>query len=242
MAGDPIRIVPLSGQAPEAPAAQAALTYRGGELLTDVEVFTLFWGAGWQRDTGLVDQINRFFDATLVGPLIDQLAEYSVPGMSIRHGTRTGTSTITEPVPPASVADADIQQFLRDRITAGVLPQPGTNSLYFVYLDSGVTVSLGGAASCSNFCGYHEATDGGIVYAVMPYPDCASCEGGLQPFDALTSTSSHELCEAITDPIPGTGWYADQKGEIGDICAWQTKSSDGYTVQMEWSNSAGQCV
>jgi hypothetical protein len=42
--------------------------------------------------------------------------------------------------------------------------------------------------------------------------------------DALTSTSSHELCEAITDPIPGQGWYDDANGEIGDICAWKSKN------------------
>jgi hypothetical protein len=46
---------------------------------------------------------------------------------------------------------------------------------------------------------------------------------GRNPIDALTSTSSHELCEAITDPIPGQGWYDDANGEIGDICAWKSK-------------------
>jgi hypothetical protein len=50
------------------------------------------------------------------------------------------------------------------------------------------------------------------------------------------------LCEAITDPVPGQGWYDDTHGEIGDICAWQTKSVGPYTVQLEWSNKAGQCL
>jgi len=76
----------------------------------------------------------------------------------------------------------------------------------------------------------------------MPYPGCAGCTGGLSTLDALTSTSSHELCEAITDPIPGQGWYDDANGEIGDICAWKTKKVGAYTVQLEWSNKANQCV
>ena len=59
---------------------------------------------------------------------------------------------------------------------------------------------------------------------------------------ALTSSSSHELCEAITDPIPGQGWYDDSNGEIGDICAWKTKKLGPYTVQLEWSNAAEACV
>jgi hypothetical protein len=81
-----------------------------------------------------------------------------------------------------------------------------------------------------------------LFYTVLPYPGCTGCVGGLAPFDALTSTSSHELCEAITDPIPGQGWYDDANGELGDICAWQTKTVGAYTVQLEWSNKAGACV
>jgi hypothetical protein len=51
--------------------------------------------------------------------------------------------------------------------------------------------------------------------------------------DELTSTSSHELCEAITGPAPGQGWYDDTHGEIGDICAWQEKKLENYAVQLE---------
>jgi hypothetical protein len=64
----------------------------------------------------------------------------------------------------------------------------------------------------------------------------------MQAFEALTVTSSHELAEAITDPVPGAGWYDDVNGEIGDICAWQTETIAGYSVQKEWSNAQGQCV
>ena len=71
---------------------------------------------------------------------------------------------------------------------------------------------------------------------MLPYPDCSGCTGGQDTFTALTITTSHELCEAITDPIPGEGWYDDANGEIGDICAWKTKTVGKYTVQQEWSN------
>jgi hypothetical protein len=64
----------------------------------------------------------------------------------------------------------------------------------------------------------------------------------MTAFDALTGTSSHELCEAITDPVPGSGWYDNANGEIGDICAWNFKKVAGYTVQLEWSNVQGKCV
>ena len=126
-------------------------------------------------------------------------------------------------------------------LTSTAFPKPNPNMLYFVYLPPGVAVVQGGARSCQAFCGYHNDVNGQIVYAVMPFPDCPGCAGGLSTLDALTSTSSHELCEAITDPIPGQGWYDDVHGEIGDICAWKTKRVGAYTVQQEWSNQANAC-
>jgi hypothetical protein len=189
-----------------------------------------------------VQQINQFFDFVLTSPLLDQLGEYSVAGMTIGQGSRTG-SVILSTDPPSAIADADVQKLIQQEISNdSAVPQPTPNSLYFVYLPPGVTISLDGSASCSNFCGYHSDVGGSIFYAVMPYPDCAGCTGARAVTNALTSTSSHELCEAITDPVPGQGWYDDQNGEIGDICAWKTKQLGAYTVQLEWSNKAGQCV
>jgi hypothetical protein len=76
----------------------------------------------------------------------------------------------------------------------------------------------------------------------MPFPGCSGCLGSLTVLNALTSTSSHELCEAITDTVPGMGWYDDNNGEIGDICAWRTKTLGPWTVQLEWSNRANACI
>jgi hypothetical protein len=183
-----------------------------------------------------------FFDYILTSALMDQLGEYSIPGKNIGHGKRTGTAVLTSPAPNTSVQDSEIQQLLQQEIASKNLPAPGPNSLYFFFLPPGVQVVSGGSASCREFCGYHDATSGNIFYAVMPYPGCSGCTGGLTVADALTSTTSHELCEAVTDPVPGQGWYDDNNGEIGDICAWKTRVLGGYTIQLEWSNSAASCV
>ncbi|PYR44031.1 MAG: hypothetical protein DMF93_01450 [Acidobacteria bacterium] len=252
--GDPIRIVPLNVgdtilQATEAFAAAAPalprLTYRNGPLITNVEVFTIFWGPGWQQapNSALVTQINQFFEFILTSALIDQMHEYSVPGRKVAHGKRIGSIMIATPKLHASVTDAAVQHMLQHEITTNAaVPKPTPNTLYFVYLEPGVKVVQGGAASCQAFCGYHSDISGQIFYAAMPFPGCAGCRGGLPVFDAITSTSSHELCEAITDPIPGQGWYDDAHGEIGDICAWKTKKIGQYVVQLEWSNHAGKCI
>ena len=252
--GDAIRIVPIhvpgslrpaDEASALAPAAPPQLTYRNGPLLTAVEVFTIFWGAAWQNAAGsaLAGQINQFFDAVLTSALIDQLGEYSVPGSTIGRGKRTGSLTITAPALRHSVSDTAIQHMLQQHIASHpAVPPPTPNTLYFIYLPLGVRVVQGGSASCQAFCGYHNDVSGQIYYAVMPYPGCAGCTGGLTTLEALTSISSHELCEAITDPIPGQGWYDDTNGEIGDICAWKTKKVGDYTVQQEWSNRANQCA
>ena len=250
--GDAIRIVPthdpagLRAEIAGAPAAPPPhLSYRGGPLLSAVEVFTVFWGTAWQQSAqnAVATKLNQFFDFILTSALIDQLSEYSVPAHPIGRGRRTGTATIAHPTLRHSVTDSAIQHMLQQEIsTNSAFPQPTANTLYFVYLPPGVKVSQGGSRSCMSFCGYHEDINSQIFYAVMPYADCSGCTGGLNALDALTSTSSHELCEAITDPIPGQGWYDDVHGEIGDICAWQTKKVSSYAVQLEWSNKANACV
>ncbi len=240
----PIRIVPLHpGPAAGVRATPAQLTYRGGRLLAAVNVFTIFWGSAWKRaDAPLVAHVNDFFRYILTSPLLDQLAEYALPSQPIGHGSLAGTTTITAPKPHRAVTDAAIQSFIQIEVAKGGLPKPAADSLYFVYLPPGVTSTQGGQRSCRNYCGYHDSIGGTIYYAVMPYPGCAGCAGGLPVLDALTSTSSHELCEAVTDPVPGQGWYDDANGEIGDICAWQTKKVGPWTVQLEWSNQKGACV
>jgi len=102
-------------------------------------------------------------------------------------------------------------------------------------------INMSVATNCAPGAGYHDNV-GKVYYAVMPYPTCDGCLGGKQVFDALTGTSTHELCEAITDAVPGAGWYDDNNGEIGDICAWNFKQVAGYNVQLEWSNNANKCV
>jgi hypothetical protein len=243
---DHVRIVPLATpevlQRAAAPAAH--LTYNNGPLIGQCQVFTIFWGSAWLQAplAGMISEVNGFFDDILSSSLIDQLSEYSVPKYQISHGKRIGTNTLRSPDVSKTVDDSAIQKMIQDQIPAKTFPASSPDLLYFVFLPSGVTITQGGSASCKVFCGYHDAISNDIFYAVMPFPDCSGCSSGMSNFDALTVTASHELCEAITDPIPGQGWYDNQNGEIGDICSWKTKKVGQYTVQREWSKSRGSCL
>ncbi|HVH50422.1 MAG TPA: hypothetical protein VM781_02050, partial [Candidatus Bathyarchaeia archaeon] len=120
----PLRIVPLHSAPRIASTSHPQLTYRNGPLLTNVEVFTVFWGSAWQAadNSPLMTQTNDFFDFILTSKLLDQLAEYAVPGKSIGHGSRTGTTVLTSSEPGKTVTDAAIQKLLQTQIAAGTLP------------------------------------------------------------------------------------------------------------------------
>ncbi len=236
------------GQGSSKKTAKPLLIYNGGAVIENVEVYTIFWGQNWETDPlykTMSQNINNFFTAILKSPLMDQLAEYSThnPKHTIGYGSLAGTKTFATLAPAAgtSITDSAIQTALNGWIHDGIVAPVSANSLYFIYTGVDVKVIMGGSASCTGFCGYHNNM-GSIYYAVMPFPNCAGCLGGLSEIDALTATSSHELCEAITDPVPGAGWYDQVNGEIGDICAWKFKKIAGYTVQSEWSNKTGTCL
>jgi hypothetical protein len=250
----PTKIVPTlssdqnTGKA--APAPKGKLTYHGGHLLTAVEVFTIFWGTSWQQNaqSAVIQGVNEFFDYILNSPLIELLNEYSVGNQVIGSGKRTGTKTITASEPGQTAAagsreidDTEIQQAIQGWIADETIPKPNDNTLYFLYLPPGVTTILNGDRSCTNFCGYHEVINNTIFYAVEPFINCKGCKFG-QIIDSLTKVSSHELCEAITDPALD-GWHEDTypNYEIGDICNEDVQQLNGYTIQSEWSNKANAC-
>jgi hypothetical protein len=250
--GDQIRVVPVyHPDDPEQPANEAPalspphLTYQGGPLLTSVQVFCLYWGPAWQTATlsKLAKAVDKFFQDILTSALMDQLAEYDVPGKKIGHGKFLGSIHVPTPAPTKVVSDTAIQHLIQQEIaTNPKVPHPTPNTLYFVYTPPGVSVNMGGGSSCKVFCGYHNAINQKVFYAVMPYPGCSGCTSSLSVLDALTGTSSHELCEAITDAVPGAGWYDNANGEIGDICAWKFKNVAGHNVQLEWSNKQNKCL
>src|SRR5205823_11135113 len=131
-------------------------------------------------------------------------------------------------------------------ISSSQLATPDANRLYVVYVEPSVKISLGTDTSVNSFLGYHGAFAGktatgqaiDIHYAVMAYPGSPNptytSQGFASSFNQLTSVSSHEIAEAVTDPnvnYKALGWYDDtNNGEIGDLTNVQT-TLNGYQVQ-----------
>src|SRR5579883_3271105 len=171
----------------------------------------------------------------------------------------------------STVDDSQIQAELLAQINAGHLTAPlldsqgNMNTIYMIYFPPGVTITQGGSSSCvgGGFCAYHGTTSStfnsqNVLYGVLPDMQagsgCSSGCGNSSVFGNYTSVTSHELTEAITDADvgiaatcgPPLGWYDMNNGEIGDICNGQqgsyTANGTTYTIQLEFSNAANNCV
>src|ERR1051326_5237917 len=171
----------------------------------------------------------------------------------------------------STITDAQIQSELLAQINGGHLPAPtndslgNPNTLYMIFFPPGKTISQGGSNSCvaGGFCAYHGTTSSTlntkhVLYGVMPDMQagsgCSTGCGSSTVFGNYTSVTSHELVEAMTDADVGIAttfaaplaWYDMNNGEIGDICNAQqgsyTANGTTYTIQLEFSNSANNCV
>ncbi|HKF20284.1 MAG TPA: hypothetical protein VKE93_01870 [Candidatus Angelobacter sp.] len=171
----------------------------------------------------------------------------------------------------STIDDSNIQAELLAQINAGHLPAPlldaagNVNTIYMIYFPPGKTITQGGSSSCvgGGFCAYHGTTSttfnsSHLLYGVLPDMQagsgCSSGCGTSSVFGNYTSVTSHELTEAITDAdvgiattfSPPLAWYDMTNGEIGDICNGQqgsyTANGTTYTIQLEFSNAANNCV
>ena len=233
-------------------AGFANLQYYGGPVLSNVKVYTVFWNSQVQYQS----QLNAFYTAVTNSAYFDWLNEYNTPTQTLGRGSLIGS--LVDPSPPASTAltNVDIQNELAKLIDNGTVPAPTADTLYMVHFPPGVSIDLDGQGSCVVFCAYHNTfvhNGVNVYYGVMPDQGggCAGgCGGDPVQFNNLTSVSSHELIEAVTDAAvglatavgPPLAWYDTNYGEIGDICNGQQGTVAGYTVQTEYSNKAGACI
>jgi hypothetical protein len=219
----------------------------GGNLLPHVEAQALYLGNEWAPGTsysGLTTTVDAFLK-DITG------SAYMTSLTSAGYGVGTGTAspgfvdTTTTVTPNTVITDSFIQNAVANDISQGGLNPADANSLYIVYVEPNVAVDLGSGQGTTQqgILGYHGAFAGPngatIRYAVIAYPGgtIGNTGDGRSTIDQLTSVSSHELAEAVTDPdvnFGQLGWYDQRRGEIGDI--EQNNASayvplDGYLVQ-----------
>ncbi len=244
------------------------LKYYGGPVISNAKVFVVLWGNNVDGPTA--SGMGDFFSALTKSDIMDWMDQYNTTGKSLdgRDGTNqhigkgsfAGVIKISPAKTSGDIDDKEIQAELQKQIDAGVLPKPDDNTLYMTYFPPGMTIGIDNMHSCSEFCAYHgfngSPQSAHFYYGVMPDLGgaCSFGCGFNQHMDNVTSISTHEFCEAVTDPYPTPGntaaypqaWNDSQASEIGDKCADSLNTlkqgSRTWTVQSEFDNAAGGCT
>jgi hypothetical protein len=160
------------------------------------------------------------------------------------------------------ISDADLQNEIT-KVMGLKLWTGGVNKLFMVFtsFNEGQCTVSNSDCSYSTYCGYHgfftNASLQDVVYANLPYGDATACQlpgvpspNSFPQADTAADTASHELSEAITDPLLNA-WFDSSGSEIGDECAYSfgvalwdgglaNEQWDGhpYYLQTEYSNLA----
>ncbi len=132
--------------------------------------------------------------------------------------------------------------------------------MFLLFTSSGEGSCLSsGTCAYSQYCAYHSyfvnASAQDVIYGNEPYGNPTYCQVGGAPTpngdaaaDTAATAASHELTEAITDPLLNA-WYTSTGEEIGDLCAyyygyigWDSGKANEhwnthyYLVQTEYDN------
>lgn len=243
-----------------APMVNASnLIYNGGPVEVKPHIYAIFWGFNVSGSDPSGEQ--AYVTAMLNGVggsswMATDKQYYEIVGSTKKHiknrlhqlsGTWVDSSSV-----PASPSDSQI----RAEAAAGEA-HFGFNKdgNYMVFTPHNHNSPGFG----SQFCAYHSPTSSGggeISYSNMPYMTDAgqNCgENSVNPgsgglLDGVSIVTGHEEAESQTDPQVNlnTAW-ANNQGEIGDLCAWQnlqdiTLSTGKFAMQPLWSNAIGGCT
>lgn len=253
----------------------ASVIYQGGPVIPNADIISVYLGT---PDPAFADAMDHFYsELQRDGRYLQWLSEYSTPTQTIGSGTFAGRVVI--PAPGGAMDQASIGSYLDHEIHIGALPDTSINTIYMVHVAPSVNVVSGaaifglgvGAFPGGGWCAMHVSyrspwTGRGywrppIVYAILPNtPSCG------QSVADQTFTASHELIEAITNPLSasfsqgflfyevGQGpWaWADptrsgllNPSEIADLCDIRatlvTSPVDRFTVSKGFSNSRRGC-
>ncbi|MEA3201439.1 MAG: hypothetical protein QOE90_2867 [Thermoplasmata archaeon] len=257
---------PAAGNA--APAIAAHMVWGGGPVLHAPKVYLVFWGWGSAANplpadpAGEAPVLAAFFAGIGGSSWLESQTQYTdAAGHVGNQANQLGGVWWDNRTEPLTIPDEWIATEANYAASHFGYPQDAVYFIALPHLHNNAEFGPGG------YCAYHSATTAGtrtIAYVDFPYiPDSdnflvSSCgdnfvnSGAAGNLDGVTIVAGHEYAEAVTDPVPNTGWNDPSNGETGDICAWIssgqgamqdiTLSTGKFAVQSLWSNSANACV
>jgi hypothetical protein len=233
-----------------ATTAPTPLLNKGGKVLRSSKTYAIYWGtaSAFPSDlkTGMAALLSGFSTSTYLAT-----ANQYVGGTATTTymGALTDTTAPPKSAPSTSTLVSEVSKVL----TANGLA-PDTNAVYLVYTSNLPKV---------NYCAWHASGAIGSTTVQVAYmPNTAGttgCYPTTAPFASTTAYSygtrsladntAHEFMEAVTDPVPSTGWVDKNGAEIGDKCNFVylapvtlTGTANVWQIQAEWSNATNACA
>jgi hypothetical protein len=215
------------------------LSYHGGPVLGNFEIYPLYYGNWSSADIAAQQNYLTGLTAYLSGAGAPAGEQTMMQQYGVNRATVAADKSASAPAGTTGVSDTDLHTLIHANQASKNLPAYGSNTLIMVFLASGMTASSASNGSCA----YHSSEGGATYYAVVP-KDCA-----------LALVSAHEVFEAAADPGVGTsnaGWDEAVDGCTTIINLWfgqipgavdntqsGTCSSTGYTGAFQYQGIAG---
>ena len=218
-------------------SSQPPVTYHGGPVQHDPQIYLVFWD--FYKDPLRERSYLTSFMRSIGGSR--WLATVHQYGGGSPRNLLKGTWSDYHDL---SIARNPSKPELAGEVSRAVLhfgiPKWSTANRNNINIQIVIALPFGGVCE-----GYHDfllfygGNNWGITYTALGYNSEAGCRGGAV-------TESHELAEAITEPVHSTGWYDKHGQEIGDKCMGKNghiwASGNEFFVQKLWSNQARGCV
>lgn len=243
--------------------AKSNLSYHGGPVMAQTtNIFAIFWEpSGSVVSSTYSSLIQRFFSDAHGSVYYQILQQYHQSnGSGPVTATLAGTFVDTHAYPSNPIFDSDIQNEVTSAQKAKGWTS-STNNIFFVFTarnENECFDTTQSQCTFTTFCGYHNFFNTNTIYAYIPYTgtNLAACGAPRTPnndidADSSINVSSHELAEAVTDPLLNA-WFDASGNEIGDKCNFNfdtTNSANGdtilnghpYEIQKEWDNAKRAC-
>jgi len=246
-----------NGLACESTPTLGAITNHGGPIMSGAVNIYLIWYGTWTTAQKNILQTL----ATNIGKsaYLNVEKTYGVKGPVVFKAAVTDNYSQGK-----KLTDALLPKIVSNSITKLKLPADA-NGIYFINTDPTVTETGG---FCTQYCGFHtnaKISGKTLKYAFIGNPKsclagCAPCNLKASPngdlgVDAMASVFSHELVEAMSDPL-GSAWYDGQGYENADKCAYTYGSTSltskgayynmnigglNYLIQQNWK-ATGNCA
>jgi hypothetical protein len=236
-------------------AASNNVIYHNGHLISNAKIVNMLWSVDWNSHVQNLTEatIEAATESIINSGYMSGLSQYGAQRVSFGGTWQALHNRVNCPQrnPPATVNTAELDAYIYCNWanTSAGFPSPNANTIYALYVPQGTGIA--GNSACTNYLGYHSylpfPTSGGFAYFIVLPMKC------IATVASLTDVLSHEIAEAMTDPLVGAGWYEGSgiqglfgnDNEVADICDSNNVppyTLNWVTVNAYWSNRDGSCT